>query len=93
MQPMLYKFKSQAASDLILPGPQGDALLRLLGREPLPQGIFEVGDLAVLLQRLEAGLAALPEPPAELDDIGAQDDADDAEAPWDCDSVSGPWSK
>lgn len=78
---MVYKFKSKAASDLILPGPQGDALLRLLGREPAPQGIFEAGDLAVLLQRLEAALAALPEPPAEVDDIGAQDETDDAEAP------------
>lgn len=81
MRLMLYKFKSQAASDLILPGPQGDALLRLLGREPTPQGIFEAGDLAALLQRLEAGLAALPEPSADVDDMDTDDEADDAGRP------------
>ena len=38
---MLYKFKSQATSDLIMLGPQGDQLLKLLGRSPAAQGIFE----------------------------------------------------
>ncbi|MFM2448438.1 MAG: hypothetical protein RIS44_888 [Pseudomonadota bacterium] len=38
---MLYKFKSQATSDLIMLGPQGDQLLKLLGRSPAAQGIIE----------------------------------------------------
>lgn len=38
---MLYKFKSNATSDLIMLGPQGDQLLKLLGRSPAAQGIFE----------------------------------------------------
>jgi hypothetical protein len=41
MQAMLYKFRSKAAGDLIMLGPQGDQLLRLLGREPARQGIIE----------------------------------------------------
>jgi Domain of unknown function (DUF1840) len=38
---MLYKFKSNATGDLIMLGPQGDHLLKLLGRSPAAQGIFE----------------------------------------------------
>jgi hypothetical protein len=38
---MLYKFKSKATGDLIMLGPQGDQLLKLLGRSPASQGIFE----------------------------------------------------
>ena len=38
---MLYKFKSKATGDLIMLGPQGEQLLKLLGRSPAAQGIFE----------------------------------------------------
>ena len=31
---MLYKFKSKAAGDVIMLGPNGDHVLRLAGREP-----------------------------------------------------------
>jgi hypothetical protein len=36
---MLYKFKSKAAGDVIMLGPNGDQVLRLLGRAPAPSGI------------------------------------------------------
>jgi hypothetical protein len=55
---MLYKFKSAAAGDVILLGPQGDRLLRLLGREPAAKGIFEVADMPGLLQCLQAAIDA-----------------------------------
>jgi hypothetical protein len=42
---MIYKFKSKATGDLIMLGPNGDQLLRLLGREPAPKGIIEVADM------------------------------------------------
>ena len=54
---MIYKFKSKASGDLIMLGPNGDQLLRLLGREPAASGIFEVADLAALQRRLEAAVA------------------------------------
>jgi Domain of unknown function (DUF1840) len=38
---MLYKFKSKATGDLIMLGPQGDQLLKLLGRSAAAQGILE----------------------------------------------------
>ena len=31
---MIYKFKSKATADLIVMGPVGDNLLRIVGREP-----------------------------------------------------------
>ena len=38
---MLYKFKCKAGGDLIMLGPNGDTLLRAIGREPAAQGISE----------------------------------------------------
>ena len=43
---MMYKFKSKASGDLLMLGPDGDRLLRLLGRDPAPSGIFGAADLA-----------------------------------------------
>jgi len=58
---MIYKFKSQATGDLIMLGPHGDRLLRLIGREPAPKGIIEVG-------AMDAAIAALEQAAAEDDE-------------------------
>ena len=55
---MLYKFKSKAAGDVIMLGPNGDQVLRALGREPAPKGIFEVDAMQGLIAALEAAVAA-----------------------------------
>ena len=55
---MLYKFKSKAVGDVIMLGPNGDQLLRLMGREPAPRGIFEVDAMPALIAALEAAVAA-----------------------------------
>jgi hypothetical protein len=55
---MIYKFKSKAAGDVVMLGDNGDQLLRLLGREPAPQGIFEVADMPALRTALEQAVAA-----------------------------------
>ena len=74
---MIYKFKSPAAGDLIMLAPQGDQLLRLLGREPTAQGVFEPADMPALVQTLQTAIAAAETPPA-----GAGADADgDSPAP------------
>lgn len=65
---MLYKFKSGAAGDVIMLGPQGDQVLRLLGREPAAKGIFEVTDMQRLQAQLEAVIAADASAAAEPDD-------------------------
>jgi hypothetical protein len=55
---MLYKFKSKAGGDVIMTGPHGDRLLRLLGREPAAQGILLPQDLPRAIAALEAAVAA-----------------------------------
>jgi len=55
---MIYKFKSKASGDLIMLEPQGDRLLRLLGREPAAQGIIEPASMADAIATLEAAIVA-----------------------------------
>lgn len=54
---MLYKFKSRATGDLIMLQPHGDQLLRLLGREAAPQGVFEVAAMPAMLSAIEQAIA------------------------------------
>lgn len=54
---MLYKFKSQATGDLIMLGPNGDALLRALGREPAPRGIIEPDAMPDAIRAIERAIA------------------------------------
>ena len=37
---MIYKFKSKSAGDVLMMGPNGDQVMRLLGRDPAPKGII-----------------------------------------------------
>ena len=66
---MIYKFKSKAAADVIMMGPNGDALLRAIGREPAPKGIIEPAacgpSIAAIEQALRADEAARAEAEAE----------------------------
>ena len=55
---MLYKFKSKAAGDVIMLGPNGDQVMRIVGRDPAPRGIFEVAHMPALIAALEAAVAA-----------------------------------
>jgi len=54
---MIYKFKSKATGDTLMLGPQGDAMLRLLGREPAAQGIIEVGAMPAAIDALQRAVA------------------------------------
>ncbi|MCU0968252.1 MAG: DUF1840 domain-containing protein [Rubrivivax sp.] len=65
---MIYKFKSKAAGDVIMLGPNGDQMLRLLGREPAPRGIFEPAAMPALVAAMEAAIAADEARRAESDD-------------------------
>ena len=55
---MLYKFKSKASGDVIMLGPNGDALMRALGREPAPKGIIEPAAMAAAIVAIEQAVAA-----------------------------------
>lgn len=54
---MLYKFKCKAAGDVIMLGPNGDQVLRIIGKEPAAQGIIEAADLRAAIAALEAAVA------------------------------------
>ncbi|MCW7539857.1 DUF1840 domain-containing protein [Aquabacterium sp. A7-Y] len=50
---MLYKFKSKAAGDVIMTGPAGDHIVRLIGKEPAPKGIIEPSQMPAATAALE----------------------------------------
>ena len=55
---MLYKFKSKASGDVIMLAANGDQVLRLVGREPAPRGIFEVDAMLAVAAALVAAVVA-----------------------------------
>jgi len=55
---MIYKFKSKAAGDVIMMGPAGDDVLRLIGKAPAAKGIIEVAAMAAAMSALEQAVAA-----------------------------------
>ena len=59
---MLYKFKSKAGADVIMMGPGGDELLRLIGKASpkgaAPQGILEPSDMPAAIAAIEHAVAA-----------------------------------
>jgi hypothetical protein len=69
---MIYKFKSAATGDVIMLGPHGDQLLRLLGREPALKGIIEPGQMALAIETLQAAIAS-----AETASVDADEDQKD----------------
>ena len=54
---MLYKFKSKAAGDLIMLEPNGRRVLRIIGKDPGPQGIIQPAEMPDAIRKLEAAVA------------------------------------
>ena len=54
---MIYKFKSKAGGDVLMLGPNGDALMRTLGREPAAKGIIEPVAMAAAITAIEQAVA------------------------------------
>jgi hypothetical protein len=54
---MIYRFKSKADGDVIMMGASGDTVLRLIGKEPAPQGIIEARALPAAVAALERAVA------------------------------------
>ena len=55
---MIYKFKSKAAGDVIMMQPNGDQVLRILGKAPGGKGIVTVDELPAAIAALEAAIGA-----------------------------------
>jgi hypothetical protein len=75
---MIYKFRSKATGDLIMLGPNGDRMLRLIGREPATKGIIEVADMAAAVDALQAAVRA-EQAPANDECADGDDDPRKAE--------------
>jgi hypothetical protein len=56
--PVIYKFKSKAAGDVIMLGPNGDHVLRLIGKEPAAKGIIEPAAMLAAMSAIEQAIAA-----------------------------------
>jgi cyclopropane-fatty-acyl-phospholipid synthase len=54
---MIYKFKSQAAADVIMLKLNGDQMLSIVGKEPSTQGIITVAQIPAAIAALEAAIA------------------------------------
>lgn len=50
---MIYKFKSKAAGDVIMMGPSGDHVLRIIGKAPAPKGIIEPSAMPAAIAAIE----------------------------------------
>lgn len=53
---MIYKFRSKAAGDTVMLGPQGDQFLRAIGREPSTKGIIEPAAMPAVLVALQQAM-------------------------------------
>lgn len=70
---MLYKFKSQAAADVLMLQPRAEEILAIIGKQPGRTGIITVAQAAPAIAALRAEInrrEALKkaQPPAERDD-------------------------
>jgi hypothetical protein len=54
---MIYKFKSKAAGDVIMMGPSGDHVLRIIGKAPAPKGIIEPAAMPAAMAAIEQAIA------------------------------------
>ncbi len=55
---MIYKFRSKAAGDVIMLAPGGDAVLRIIGKEPAAKGIIETAAMPAAIKAIEQAVAA-----------------------------------
>ena len=55
---MIYKFKSQAAADVIMLQINAEQMLTIIGKEPSAQGIVTVEQIPAAIAALEAAVAA-----------------------------------
>jgi Domain of unknown function (DUF1840) len=68
------RFHSKAGADVLMLQPHADAVLRALGREPAPQGIFEAASIP---EALAAFAARTPDLPPTDDEAAATEDVPD----------------
>jgi hypothetical protein len=78
---MLYTFKSKAAGNLIMLGPNGDELLQIIGRPRSAMGVITPEDMPAALQAIEAAIARADAAVRKADRTPAPDAADNDREP------------
>lgn len=81
---MLYKFKSQAAGELIMLEPAGRRMLEIVGKDASPAGILTLAQLPAAIAALQAAIAAeeaAGSPSAAVEDELAEARARNGDAP------------
>jgi cyclopropane-fatty-acyl-phospholipid synthase len=73
-EPMLYKFKSQAAADVIMLQPDAETLLKIIGKSPGAQGIVTVQQIPAAVAALRQAIAAQKQAPAAPENNEARDE-------------------
>jgi hypothetical protein len=63
---MHYTFKSKATGDLIMMGPIGDEVLRVIGKEPESQGIIEPAAMSAAILAIDEAIAREESQPAPI---------------------------
>ena len=80
---MLYRFKSQAAADIVMLQPTGEQLLKIIGKPPEPKGIITVAQmpaaLAALAQAVIDSETAPPADASQAPDAETQDNGPEAD--------------
>ena len=74
---MIYKFQCKATGNLLMAGPVGDRLLRIMGKPVAAQGILQPGDMLSALRALDLTVA---EEESILSDVKGSAALDDDEA-------------
>lgn len=77
---MIYKFKSQAAGDVIMLAATGERVLGLIGKEAAATGIIEPSAMAAAIAALSAAIEADDAARAQGGSAGGDDDAPRPEA-------------
>jgi hypothetical protein len=73
----MYRFQSKADADLLMMASVGDQLLRIIGREPAPQGIIENAAIPAAIAALEQAIADA-DAERQRTHAGSRDDDDEA---------------
>jgi len=73
---MLYKFRSKAAGEVIMTGPVGDEVLRIIGRQPAPQGVIVPATLPAAMLAIAEAIAREESQPSQPEARSAEQDPD-----------------
>jgi len=73
---MLYTFRSKAAGEVIMTGPIGDEVLRIIGKEPASRGVIEPAMMPAAILAIGEAIAHEEAEPPQSEADSTEEDAD-----------------